>query len=145
MDKERYLKVLIGALQDCKGVSLAFRPRGIKFDESKAVLRLDLVNHNRLKVGDRVKIISSWPTGCQDAEEEKVMLKWYNQLAGGGVVLGFFELTGKVGKTTVKEIFCALSHSKDLTSVIPPKMHNDHIPIFWVDGLEEIYNTNLDE
>lgn len=144
--KRKLMTRLFQELHQYKKVSLCYRPIYIKFDESHAIYRMDLDSHNGFSVADKCRLQEVWPSWHSGSRA------FYPETITDGqfLILGFFELTGKIkkGDVEIKEIFCALGQIKDSefdeTAKITPVVRvlisdkRDSIVLFWTKGLEKV-------
>lgn len=120
---------------------MRFRPVDIKFNEKDSKL-LNLTTHNNLSVGDTCKRGNPWLSWITTENDEKISPgSNTNEL----VIIGFFELTGRVkGGVVISETFCALAYQKNLIGKdysfnnLTPSSFPDAIALYWADGLEKV-------
>lgn len=94
--KERLREEFINALKDAKRFRLVFRPDGIKFDENRAMVRLDLDEYKGFSIGS-----ACFPPGRANIY--------------GYPIVAFVEMTGYLkggGGIKIKDMCCVLAERR---------------------------------
>lgn len=150
LTKENLRKWAVESLKEGKKIEVVFRPDGVKFDEDKAVVRLDLETYNGFSVGDscagKKRHWATW--GIDDCCGVVRHLSWppYKEHK----IAAFVEITAhlKGGQgVRIKDMFCIMASVHE-DPLLPHKRilrggdkNNASVLALWIGSLKKFGET----